>query len=217
MFEKVSVLVPTRGRVERLRRMLSSYDATTRGAEELSELVFRVDEDDLETQELLRAHVTIVGPRMSGYASLPAFFNELAARATGDVLMCGNDDMVFKTPRWAVKILAEANRHPDGVFDFGMRTHNEAHYPFATVSKKVVEALGFIFDPRIFWGDIFLRDAMQALGRCRMLDVEIAHEWAGDSPDVTFVEGEKARRADWTANNALAVSDAVDKLRGLLV
>lgn len=216
MFTKVSVLVPTRGRVERLGVLLDSYRATTADLERMSELVFRVDEDDQETRAYLGEHHTIVGPRLEGYRSLPAFFNELAQAANGDVLMCGNDDMVFRTVGWAPKILAVANEHPDGLFDLGMRTHNEAHFPFATVSKKVVDALGFLFDPRIFWGDIFLRDTMDHFGRCVMIDVEIDHDWAGHAPDRTFVEGEQARRQRWSpAVHAIAVDDAVGRLRKL--
>lgn len=220
MYEKVSVLVPTRNRIERLRTMLSSYDVTTAGAEHASELVFRIDDDDQETRTFLagRGHPTIVGPRHRGYESLPIFFNELATLATGDVLMCGNDDMVFKTEHWAPRILEASNGYPDGIFNFGVKTHNETHYPFAIVSRKVVEQLGFIFDPRIFWGDIFLRDTMAAFGRCSMLShVEIDHDWIGHAPDKVFLEGEGARRANWMQRHGEAVDDAVAKLRELVV
>jgi hypothetical protein len=223
MFEKISVLVPTRGRVERLRTLLDSFKATVVGEE--AELVFRIDYDDIDTISFLAAEGWIsdfrpgvmIGPRLKGYESLPTFFNELVLAASGDVLMCGNDDMVFKTHGWARLVLEEANKHPDGLFAIGVRTHNKDHYPFAAVSKKAVDQMGFLFDPRIFWGDLFLRDTMAAFDRCIMLPhVEIDHDWAGNRPDQVFQDGEGARRGSWMGRHGEAVDDAVRKLRELI-
>ncbi|MCR4301798.1 MAG: glycosyltransferase [Sulfuricaulis sp.] len=219
MFTKVSVLIPTRHRIERLRTLLASYERTAQGVEQSSELVFRADDDDVETLRFLEGRHVIAGPRLKGYESLPQFFNELAFAASGDTLMLGNDDMVFVTQGWAARILEAANRFPDGVFNVGVRTHNETHFPFSTVSRRVAEHLGFLYDPRIFWGDIFLRDVMGALGRNVMLDdVEIQHVWAGNDPDQTFLQGEGARRApgNWMTHHAQAVEEAVERLRGLV-
>lgn len=217
-FTKISVLIPTRGRVERLRTLLRSYLETTRGAEAFSDLVFRVDDDDLETRAFLATAQTIVGPRGRGYADMPSFYNELAAASTGDVLMCGNDDMVFRTPLWAPLLLEEANRYPDGLFDIGVTTHNETHFPFSVVSRKAAEAMGFLWDPRIFWGDIFLRDVMGAFGRSVMLpEVRIDHDWAGFAPDRVYMESDKnITERDptyWYVTHVRAVADSVTRLR----
>lgn len=214
MFQKVSVLIPTRHRVQRLRTLIPSFDQTT-GNGPAADLVFRVDEDDPETYTFLQAwggHKIIVGPRYEGYKSMPRFFNELAEHADGDVLMCGNDDMVFRTPGWADMILAAANRFPDGLFDLGVSTLNETHYPFATISRKAVERMGFFWDPRIFWGDIFLRDTMRWFDRCVMVpEVRIDHDWAGFPYDVLHQDPRY-----WTTTHAQAVQEAADKLRSLL-
>lgn len=220
-FSKVSVLIPTRNRTHLLRVLIDSYRATTVDDQASTELLFRVDEDDQPTRELLAqsGFDTLVGHRFNGYASLPMFFNELADAAAGDVLMLGNDDIVFVTPGWASRILAAANQYPDGVFNIGVRTHNESHFPLSLVSSAVVKRLGFIYDPRIFWGDIYLRDVMGRLQRQHQLpDVEIRHDWAGHDPDQTFIEGEPARRApgNHMLHHEQAVHDAVEKLRGML-
>lgn len=214
MFGTISVLVPTRGRPDYLRQMLASFEATNDGT---ADLVFRVDDDDQATIEALAGHHTIVGPRRDGYRSLPAFFNELAAAATGDVLLCGNDDMVFRTPGWPGLLLEAANAYPDGLFDLGVTTHNESHYPFSIVSRAATERLGFLWDPRIFWGDIFLRDVMSAFGRAVMVpSVQIDHDWAGFRPDQVFVESDKDILGKdptyWSGTHATAVADAVAKL-----
>jgi hypothetical protein len=221
-FTKISVLVPTRQRLARLETLLASYARTVHPLNHDAELVFRVDDDDHDTALFLAAlgHLMIVGPRRQGYQSLPSFFNELLPASTGDVLLCGNDDMVFKTPGWPALVLAAANLFPDGLFDLGVTTLNETHYPFSIISRAAAERLGFVWDPRIFWGDLFLRDVMAAFGRSVMIPaVEIEHDWAGHHPDRVFVESDKhILRRDPTyfqGTHARAVRDAVDRLRGL--
>lgn len=208
-FTKVSVLVPTRTRPDRLQTLLASFARTNDGA---AELVFRVDDDDPETVAALAGYRMVVGPRLDGYRSLPTFFNELLAVATGDVLMCGNDDMVFRTVGWPALVLEAANAYPDGLFDLGVSTHNAMHYPFSIVSRAATECLGFLWDPRIFWGDVFLRDVMDAFGRCVMLPhVAIAHDWIGNEAEQNTIY--QRDPTYWTGTHARAVADAVSKLR----
>ena len=217
MFEGVSVLIPTRGRLSRLQTLIASFEETTDGR---AEIVFRVDDDDRGTLEFLTGlrYRLVVGPRLDGYRSLPLFFNEAARAAQGDVLICGNDDMVFRTHGWPTLILEEANKYPDGVFDIGVSTLNEDHYPWCIVSKRIVDVLGFVWDPSIFWGDIFLRDVMSALGRTvKLPSVKIEHDWAGFAPDQVFFESDKSISADyWGATHALAVQKAVARLQPLV-
>jgi glycosyltransferase involved in cell wall biosynthesis len=220
-YTKVSVLIPTRHRIERLRTLLESYARTTLGAEACSELVFRVDDDDDATQAFLSGHRMFVGPRHQGYKSMTTFFNDMLSVASGDVLMCGNDDMVFRSTHWALAILGAADKYPDGLFNFGVSTFNETHYPFSTVSRKAVDALGHIWDPRIYWGDIYLRDVMGTLERCFMLPhVQIDHDWMGFHPDALFLEADQNDifRRDptyWAGTHATAVQDAVARLKEL--
>ncbi len=215
-FSKVSVLCPTRKRPAQLHRMVESFEATNDGA---AELLFRVDEDDRESVSLLLHYHRIVGPRLDGYRSMPAYFNEMWRASTGDVLMCGNDDMVFKTPGWPSLVLAEANKYPDGLFDIGVSTYNEDHYPFFIVSRMATDRLGFLLDPRLFWGDIFWRDVMGAFGRCvKLPTVEIEHDWMGHHPDATFEEAQQQEFLTrdptyWTGTHVNAVAEAVERLR----
>lgn len=231
MFTKISVLVPTRQRLDRLAKLLWSFEQTTTTERRDAEIVFRVDQDDEDTQDFLLArsgpYRMVIGPRYRGYESMPLFFNDALGSATGDVLMCGNDDMIFRTPHWSSAVLEVANRYPDGLFDIGVHTLNETHYPFSIVSRKVAECLGFIWDPKIFWGDIYLRDTMAAFGRCVMLpEISIEHDWAGFKPDKVFQEqlqpGEMNKdivRRDpnyWSQTHLHAVNSAVNKLRGMV-
>jgi hypothetical protein len=200
--------------------MLASFEATT--SPDSAELIFRIDDDDAVSRTFLDQHYysyrELTGPRHHGYASLPLFFNEMAAVASGDILFLGNDDMVFKTVGWAHRVLAAANLYPDGLFDIGYSTFNATHYPFSTISRKVVDHLGFFWPPQLMWGDIFWRDVMGAFGRTIMLsDVEIEHDWVGfdSEPDQVFKDANKVEPAGyWSGPHAIAVAEAVAKLRG---
>lgn len=224
MFSKVSVLVPTRKRISRLQTLIDSFDATTGNGPE-TELLFRVDFDDPKSRDFLIAwggHQVVTGPRLNGYSSMGTFFNELTSCSSGDVFICGNDDMIFKTPGWPAKVLAAANKFPDGVFNLGVSIFNQDHYPLCIVSKILVRTLGFIWDPAVFWGDIYLRDVVGAFDRLSLLsEVEIEHDWAGHVPDETFAQAKQneiwARDPTyWAGTHATAVAEAVSKLRVLL-
>jgi hypothetical protein len=219
MFTKISVLVPTRKRVERLRKMMASFEATACGC---SEMLFRIDEDDEESKAFFAVTPgpVVIGPRLEGYRSTPQFLLDMIKHAEGDVLMVGNDDMVFETKNWDAAILKAANHFPDGLFNIGVTTLNTDHYPFSIISKQVVEVLGFMYDPRLFWGDIFLRDVMAAFDRCILLpEVKITHDWAGFNPDVTFAEADGFKTtvgtAEYWQRHAVYVQEAVERLRGV--
>jgi hypothetical protein len=220
-FRKVSVLVPTRGRTRQLGTLIQSFvEMTTRP--ESAELVFRVDVDDVETQAVLSQvpWPVVAGPRYDGYRSLPVFFEELRQVATGDLFMCGNDDMVFRTPDWSTLVLAEANRYPDGLFDLGVETLNAGVFPFSIVSRQAIDQIGFLQDPQLMWGDLFLRDVMATFGRAiRVPSVVVDHQWMGLRPDTVFTEGDQGNPqyrspAYWQQHQA-CVAAAVAKLRGV--
>jgi hypothetical protein len=227
-FTKVSVLVPTRRRIGYLRKLLTSFAATVADAEQ-AELVFRCDSDDPESIECLRQtpHRFLVGPRREGYKSLPGFFNEMAAIAVGDVLMCCNDDVEFRTPGWPQLLLDEANRYPDGVFNIGVNVGlNDDKFPFSVVSRRMVEAMGCLNDPRLLFSDIFLLDVAKAFGRAvRVNTVTVFHDWAGHGSDDTRREANrhefdvvfKDTHGNWTdeyaARHRDVVAEAVKNVR----
>lgn len=208
MFKTITVLVPTRGRVELLRKMMDSFLVTNDGH---ANLVLRADDDDITTIDYLKERgggKLVVGPMHQGYRSMGHFFNEMLLVAEGDILMIGNDDMVFSTSGWPSKILTIANQFEDGLFDLGVSTLNETHFPFSIVSRIAVERMGFLWDPRLFWGDIFLRDVMAAFGRCVMVPgVRVEHEWAGHPYDVQHFDPDY-----WTITHPQAVNEAIAKL-----
>lgn len=183
---KVSVLVPTRGRVRLLNAMLSSLYATVSNPCNV-EVIARVDDDDLPTIDYLseRSHVKcIVKPRV-GYALNARMVNECAAEATGDLLLVANDDLDFQTLGWDRLLAAVAEKYPDGIFDLGVDTVlNNENYCFPCTSRKFVDLFGFFFDDRLLYPDIWMRDVMAPFGRAiRVPEVVIAHRWQGMTDD----------------------------------
>jgi hypothetical protein len=219
-YRRISVLVPTRKRPALLRKMLKSFNETVL-VPESAELVFRVDDDDPETLQLLQDETpwnVVLGPRHRGYGSLPSFFNEMAAVAKGELLMCGNDDMTFRTPDWPMRLLYEASKYPDGIFVLGVETYNPTHFPFAVVSKYATQCMGHFWNERLYWGDVYLRDVMAAFGRAvRLEGIRIDHNWMGKTPDDTFRESDQhnpaySSPAYWEHHRAV-VAETVATLR----
>ena len=64
-FSRISVLVPTRKRINYLKDMLSSYQETVKNSEQ-SELIFRCDSDDIESISFLSSKDCriIIGQRL---------------------------------------------------------------------------------------------------------------------------------------------------------
>jgi hypothetical protein len=188
VFTTVSVLVPTRRRLDSLSRLLASFAATVPEPSQ-AELIFRCDSDDAESIERLRreSFAFIVGPRCDGYKSLPAFFNQMAAIAHGDIMMCCNDDAEFQTPGWPALLLEEANKYPDGIFNIGVNVGlNDDKFPFSVVSRRMIEAMGCLNDTRLLFSDVFLLDVAKAFNRAVRLDsVTVFHHWAGHIADQT--------------------------------
>lgn len=228
-FKKVSVLVPTRRRIERLGRFIESYRSTV-GDGAAAELVFRCDNDDADSIHYLSAYdwKILIGPRLLGYRSLPSFYNDMAKIATGDVLACGNDDMLFLTQGWPALILEVANRYPDGIFNLGINTGlNDEKFPFSIVSRKLHDALGFINDTRLLFSDMFLLDVMAHFNRnVRVTNVTFFHDWAGHGAadrtrqeanrhefDMVFADVQGNWTREYREKHDSVVREAVEKIK----
>lgn len=215
MKPSISVLVPTRGRVKLLHKMLESLVATASDMNKV-EVAIRYDDDDAETAEYLRdkPFLCVVGPRYNGYASLPQFVNELVAASHADLLFGCNDDAEFRTPGWDQKLCEVAARYPDGIFNLGVDTvMNNANFVFPCTSRRVTELCG-LHDERVFYNDIWFRDVMAHFDRnVRVPDVVIEHVWAGMSEEQQ--KGlDIVRDPAYPTLYARCVAEAVEKLRG---
>jgi glycosyl transferase/beta-hydroxylase protein BlmF len=159
----LSLLCPTRGRTRQVVRMLASIERTAALPGRV-EVLFYVDSDD---PELTRYHVLfdriqsrfgdlgrcrlIVGEPIG----VPAAWNELAAAATGDLLLMANDDQRYVDYGWDITLDARVSElaaaRPDGVlclfFDGGQYPDGARDFPILT--RRWYETLGY-FTPAIF-------------------------------------------------------------------
>ena len=187
MTPHISVVAAVRERVSLLRRMIESLEETATDPQNV-ELVVRCDNDDPDMIRFLcglgRQDRFIVGPRLSGYAALPAFANEAARLSRADLVLVVNDDAEFMTQGWDSKLVAHAEKYPDGIFVFGVETANAKNFVFPCVSRKQIDLFGGVFEESLVYPDIWLRDVLSPFGRAiRIPDVSISHNWQGMSAD----------------------------------
>jgi hypothetical protein len=183
---RISVVSAVRGRVQLLRTMLDSLVQTAADPGRV-DVVLRCDFDDAEMIGCLSDLAGprfIVGPRVDGYASLPAFANEAARLSCADLVLVVNDDAEFQTPGWDTKLVEVAAQYPDGLFVLGVDTLNAGNFVFPCVSRKHIELFGGVFDTRVVYADIWSRDVYAPFGLAiRVPDVRIDHRWQGMSAD----------------------------------
>jgi hypothetical protein len=160
----ISVLCPTRGRPDSMRRMAESARETAVGE---VEILFYVDEDDRRsrrTAERLGAGV-VTGERIV----LSQMWNVLAEKASGDIVMQCGDDVVFRTPGWDVRVEEVFARYPDRVvFVYGDDLYwSTFHGTHGFVHKRWIEAVGYFLPPHFScdWSDVWLNQVAAAVGR----------------------------------------------------
>jgi len=108
--EIISILLPTRGRTEVLRKSLLSLTQKATHPERI-EILFGIDEDDNDVLEYIKNVVSKdlkqlgIESRASifkplGYENLHIYVNTLAGNANGEWLFFWNDDCLMETKGW---------------------------------------------------------------------------------------------------------------------
>jgi ABC-type polysaccharide/polyol phosphate transport system ATPase subunit len=174
---RISLLVPSRGRPELLRRFMESVLARSERPD-LVEIVVYADEDDPETHGLKVEGLDVqilVGPR----ATMGQYNTACFEACRGDIVALGNDDMVIQTRAWD-RVLREMHAAmQDGIY---MAYPNDLFKgrglsAFPILSRKACELLGEAF-PRAYRGafiDYHLLDVFKRLersGHARLIYLE---------------------------------------------
>ncbi len=142
----ISILVPTRGRPEKIHRLVRSLEPD----KNLNiEIVIGLDDDDpigLAFGDSPSPNVRVItGPR---HDTLGALFNTLAAEAKGDWLMAMGDDYVMDTPNWPAILLNCGKQLPRNV---GVMFAKDPHHPnFTTifcVHRNTYNKVGYFAAP----------------------------------------------------------------------
>jgi hypothetical protein len=176
----ISVLIPTRKRPEQLRRVVESLKATVHGYS--PQIVAYVDNDDSSYDAFKgygRDVLFIQGPRIV----LSNMWNKCAEAACGDILMQGNDDIIFRTTGWDRIIEEEFAKFSDRIVmvhgsDGSNHDSGSGHFgPHPFISRQWMEALGYFTAPYFSsdYGDTWLNDLANAIGRRRYVPLVVEH------------------------------------------
>lgn len=224
----VSLLVPTRGRPDNIRRFADSVIATAYGP---VEVVWRVDQDDLPSVDTVLdlpslghvTHALIVAPRR-----IPAVgWNEAWAVAAGDIYGLMADDIVMHTAGWDQQVRDAFAQVPDGIVLVygrdGFRDQVHASHPF--LHRRWADTLGYA-TPTYFsheMNDVWLNDVAEELGRRRFLPDMVTRHLHPDDPslgvtvDDTYLENRMRVHRDRTHDLYVELADLravdVEKLR----
>lgn len=100
----VTVMVPSRGRVQLLERSLLSLRSMAKDPSRV-QVVARVDADDRATVEFVNTRKDLVSnvitaPRGRGYADLHLMYNDMCKLAQGRFLFLWNDDATLVSHDW---------------------------------------------------------------------------------------------------------------------
>lgn len=174
---RISLLVPSRGRSELLRRFLESVLARSERPD-LVEVIVYADEDDPSSHgfkvEGLEVH-TLIGPR----ATMGHYNTACFEKSRGDIVALCNDDVVIQTRGWD-RVLREMHAAmQDGIY---LAYPNDLFKgrslsAFPILSRKACETLGEAF-PRAYRGafiDYHLLDIFKRLephGHIRLIYLE---------------------------------------------
>lgn len=198
MEDMISVLIPTRGRADKLHSLVKNIFHSSCTPDKI-QVCFYVDDDDgntLTEVKILSANFNVSckeGPKVV----FSDMWNQLLDIAEGDILMICGDDVKFKTQKWDYFIREEFNKLPPdkiGYVCVNDEIHRGALGVHGFVHKNWVKVLGHI-TPSIFtycWADNWVDDIAKMLNRRVYLDeVVVSHEhWINhkSSFDTTYRE-----------------------------
>lgn len=178
----VSVLIPTRNRVNRLQETLQSFISTSSDINSI-EFVLKIDDDDLDTIDFvskLEASFNlrikkIISPRGAGYSDLHIFSNRSAQIANGDWLFIFNDDAKMLTKGWDALIANTIIMEPYYGIDKLCILYPNDVFSFCFIRKSTFNILGHLAEDCLV--DRWIYDIVCMVHHViRIEDIEIGHK-----------------------------------------
>lgn len=190
---ELSVLLPTRGRTDILRRSLLSLADLADHPEKI-EMLLAFDDDDTESSDWCIEHVLPElddrgvsydlkqFPRL-GYIRLNEYVNSLSLSAKGRWMMFWGDDAVMETKGWDTRILEVQDFHV-----LRIPTHNQHPYAiFPIVPKQWIDVLGYMSSHQL--SDSTVSQMGYMLDIVKDIDVQVVHDrfdLTGNNKDETW-------------------------------
>ena len=235
-----SILTPTRNRPANCERFIKSVYNSARTKKNV-EMLFYVDSDDpaIDAYKSLHWHAQkeyegfkkiefVFGDPMSVSVS----WNIIAEKCIGDVLIMGNDDLVYQTDGWDEKLDQELDQYKqDKVYVAWMNDgiNGDRHCAFPIVSREWYKCLGR-FTPGTFnfgYNDTWIFEVGKMLDRLHyipFIKAEHLHFSVGKSDmDDTYAHNRTKEKGNLYAKDQVlfnktraARMDDRDKLRRLI-
>ena len=207
----ISVICPTRKRKKDVARLIKSAIETANNLDSV-ELIFVVDDDDIETISFLDFMINnkkiTVGIKKVVVERNKYIFSDLINQALphceGELFLAIGDDGVFRTPNWDSEIINEFSLIEDKILllhfnDLSGHSHNLAGH--LVLHKNWINCVGY-FSPPWFngdWGDWWLTNISSDVGRRKYRkDIIIEHlniQFNKAKPDETYYEHKKRRES----------------------
>lgn len=190
----ISVLLPTRGRTDALRKSVQSLYDNASNPKSI-QIILGFDRDDavgmayFNTQlkpwlDTIKANYIAMKFEPMGYIRLNEYVNAMARMVKSRWYIIWNDDAVMQSPAWDTTIMSY-----EGQFTLlAFCTHNLHPYSiFPIVPHKWLELLGYLCPHQI--SDAWLSQQAYLLDIFQRIPVEVAHErydLTGINQDETF-------------------------------
>jgi len=189
----------TRKRHLLFQRMYDSALATAKYPD-LIEMSVYVDNDDIATQEYLKTMKGDIKITIGERITLSDMLNVAYKKATADIILCGSDDLIFRTKDWDERVINVFNQSKDKlilVFPDDLILRNSLA-SFFFLHRRWIETLGYVLPPYYSCDmcDVWMDEISKMIGRRIYLPdviIEHMHYRVGKSEfDETYAEG-KAR------------------------
>ena len=177
----ISLLLPTRGRKEALKRSILSAVDTADDIDSF-QVLMGFDEDDTATIDYFKTELQPELDQLGinyqahefapmGYIRLNEYVNGLARHADSDWLVFWNDDAVMETQGWDTVIAAHTGEFKVLAF----RTHNDHPYSiFPIVPRAWFELFGYLSPHQI--SDAWLSQQAYVLDILKRIEVHVTHD-----------------------------------------
>jgi len=189
---KLAILTPTRGRPHRMKTFNDSVRSLANNNDNVI-IYYYIDNDDPKLEEYKT--IDILHRDKSVFhvdipQSISISWNIIAKQAIddgADVLIMGNDDLVYETQNWDSLLEVELQKFPDNIYCMWMndRLAQGKWCAFPIVSKEWFNCLGY-FTPGIFkfgYNDTWVWDIGKKLNRCHYIPHIIArHDHISKNP-----------------------------------
>lgn len=173
----ISVLLPTRNRVDPLLRMINSARGTANRQTHVEFVVYVDDDDELTEPALVDVGVTLIrGPRLV----MSNYWNSLIPHAKGDLLMLGADDLVFRSQAWDEMLEQAFEDCPDKIlYCHGDDLSGAGQYygTHGVIHRKWYETVGYFTGPGFSadFADYWVTQIAEFIGRRKYLPYITEH------------------------------------------